>query len=67
MTVTTISFLVYLPVARVIRVYAIAPIAIPLDMEYVRGIITRARNAGTAEAISDISTLEKPLSIRTPT
>lgn len=33
MTVTTISFFVNLPHARVIMVYAIAPIAIPLDIE----------------------------------
>ena len=32
-TVTTISFLVYLPVKSVMRVYAIAPIAIPLEIE----------------------------------
>ena len=65
--VTTISFLVNLPVASLIRTYAIAPTAIPLDIEYVRGIMISAKNAGTAALMSDISTFAKFLSIRTPT
>ena len=36
-------------------------------MEYVRGIIARVRNAGTALLISVISTFEKFFIIRTPT
>ena len=61
------SFFVNLPVKTVIRTYAIQPIPIPLEMEYVRGIIMRVRNAGTALLISFISTFAKFLSIKTPT
>ena len=67
MIVATISFFVYLPVKTEIRTYAMQPMPIPLEMEYVRGIIMSARNAGTALLISLISTFAKFLSIRTPT
>lgn len=40
---------------------------IPFEIEYVRGIIIRVKNAGTALLISDISTFAKFLSNRTPT
>ena len=66
-TVAMISFFVYLPVKMEIRTYAMQPIPIPLDIEYVRGIIISVRNAGTEFLISDISTFAKFLSIRTPT
>ena len=66
-SVTIISFLEYLPVRSFIRTYAIAPIPIPFAIEYVRGIIMRVKNAGTALEISSISTAEKFFNINTPT
>ena len=55
-TATIMSFFSNFPVKRVIRVYAIEPIPIPLAMEYDSGIIIRVRNAGAADLISDMST-----------
>ena len=66
-TATIMSFFSNYPVKRVIRVYAIEPIPIPLAMEYDSGIIIRVRNAGAADLISDMSTFLKFPSIRTPT
>ena len=61
------SFLVNFPLNIVIRTYAMHPIPIPLEIEYVSGIIIRVRNAGTALLMSLMSTFEKFLSIKTPT
>ena len=61
-----ISFFLYLPVKSLISTYEIAPMAIPFEIEYVSGIITSVKNAGIALERSSISTLPKPLSIKTP-
>ena len=67
MIVATISCFVNFPVKREIRTYAMHPIPIPLEIEYVRGIMISVRNAGTALLGSVISTFMRFLSIRTPT
>ena len=45
-TVTTMSFLENLPVKSLIITYEIAPIAIPFEIEYVRGISVNVKKAG---------------------